>query len=81
MEFTVDLRGVEEVKIFANKAGKYDCDIMVKNRGRVFTVDGASIMGMFSLDLMEPVIVHIEDEETGKIFRNDVAEYVIEGEE
>lgn len=80
MEFTVNLRGVEEVKTFSNKAGKYDCDIMVKNHGRAFTVDGASVMGMFSLDLMEPVIVHIEDEETGKLFKDDVSEYVIEGE-
>lgn len=81
MEFTVHLRGVEEVKTFANKAGKYNCDIMVKNCGRAFTVDGSSVMGMFNLNLMEPVIVHIEDDETGGLFKNDVSEYVIEGEE
>lgn len=80
MEFTVDLKCVENVKEFSYKASKYNCDIMVKNRGRAFIVDGSSVMGMFSLNLIEPVIVYIADMGIGKRFKDDVSKYVIEGE-
>lgn len=78
MDFFVDIRGVEDVKTFVKKAEKYECDIMVKNYGRAFTVDGSSIMGIFSLNLLEPVIVHIEDNEIAEKFQEDVIDFVIE---
>ena len=77
MDFLVDLRGVEDVKKFCKKAEKYKCDIMVKNRGRAFMVDGASILGVFSLNLMEPVEVHIENVKDEEVFKEDVQEFVI----
>ncbi len=78
MEFLVNLNRVEDVKTFVGLAGTYGCDIMVKNMERGFTVDGGSIMGMFSLDLSKPVIVHIEDEKTGRKFKKDVEKFVVE---
>lgn len=81
MSFLVDLRGVEDVKKFVKKAEKYECDIMVKNRGRAFRVDGSSIMGIFSLNLMEPVVVHIEDDKIAEKFKEDVIDFVIKKQE
>ena len=78
MEFLVNLNEVENVKRFVEIAGSYGCDVMVKNMERGFTVDGSSIMGMFSLDLSKPVVVHIEDTKAGRDFKADVAKFVVE---
>lgn len=78
MDFLVDLKCVEDVKAFAKKAEKYDCAIMVQNRDRAFMVDGASVLGIFSLDLRTPVIVHIENVEIGEKFRNDVTDLIVD---
>lgn len=78
MDFLVDLRSVENVKTFAKEAEKYNCDIMVQNRDRAFMVDGASVLGIFSLDLRTPVIVHIEDLEIRERFKQDVINFVVE---
>ena len=51
---------------------------MVQNRDRAFMVDGASVMGMFSLDLRTPVIVHIKDKGIGEKFKKDVIDFVME---
>lgn len=78
MKFLVNLKTVEDVKTFVKSAENYDCDIMVQNRDRAFMVDGASVMGMFSLDLRTPVIVHIKDTAIGEKFKDDVAGFVVE---
>lgn len=77
MEFTVDLNRVEDVKTFVKYASLYDVDILVKNLDRSFTVDGSSLMGMFSLDLGNPVVVHIDDVEAGESFKDDVSKFVL----
>lgn len=78
MNFLVNLKAVEDVKAFVKSAEKYDCDIMVQNRDRAFMVDGASVLGMFSLDLRVPVIVHIKDKGMGEKFKKDVIDFVME---
>lgn len=78
MDFLVNLKAVEDVKTFAKNAEKYDCDIMVQNRNRAFMVDGASVLGMFSLDLRVPVVVHVKDESLGEMFKKDVIDFVLE---
>lgn len=78
MEFSVDLNKVEDIKTFVEKAGMYDCDIMVRNTARNFVVDGSSVMGMFSLDLSTPVIVRIDDIEAAESFKNDIWKFVID---
>lgn len=77
MEFLVDLNKVEDVKTFVRFAELYDCDIIVKNQERAFSVDGSSIMAMFSLDLSRPVMVHIENIEAGESFKNDIYKFVV----
>ena len=78
MEFLVDLNKVEDVKTFVKTAELYDVDVNVHSQNRKFTVDGASIMGLFSLDLSMPVIVYIEDVEAAESFKNDIYQLIIE---
>lgn len=78
MEFLVDLNKVEDVKMFVKTAELYDVDVNVHSQNRKFTVDGASIMGLFSLDLSMPVIVYIEDVEAAESFKNDIYKLVVE---
>lgn len=78
MEFLVDLNKVEDVKTFVKLAESCNVDVMVKNQDRAFMVDGGSIMGMFSLDLSRPVIVHIEDSDVGQTFKMSVKKFLVD---
>jgi phosphotransferase system HPr-like phosphotransfer protein len=78
VEFYVDLNKIEDIKTFVNTAESYDCDIIVKNKERIFSVDGSSLMGVMSLDLSQPVLVQISDVEAGESFKNDVYKVVID---
>ena len=77
MEFLVNLNRVEDVKEFVRIANIYDCGIDVCSQDRHFTVDGASIMGMFSLNLSKPVLVSIKDIEIAESFKNDISKMII----
>ena len=64
---------------FVAIAGKYDFDIELKS-GR-YTVDGKSIMGIYSLDLQSPIemIIHSDDcpelmEKLSRFFTDEVGE-------
>lgn len=72
MKFYVDLNKVDDIKTFVKNAEKYDCDIVVRNKDRVFQVDGTSLIGLFSLNLSEPVEVEINDDEAAELFQNDI---------
>ena len=78
MEFLVNLNMVEDVKKFVSIAGKQDFDILIKNQGRAIVIDAKSIMGVFSLDLSNPVIVVVYDEKLGEGFKDAVKEFVVE---
>lgn len=78
MEFLVDLNKVEDVKEFVRFASIYDCGIDVCSQDRHFIVDGASLMGMFSLDLSKPVLVSVKDIESAESFKNDISNMIIE---
>ena len=77
MEFVVDLNKVEDVKKFVRNAELYDVDIIVSNKNRAFAVDGASLMGMFSLNLSDPVLVRIEDKNIAEQFKKDVEGLIV----
>ncbi|MCR5353362.1 MAG: HPr family phosphocarrier protein [Clostridiales bacterium] len=59
--FNIKLSTIENVKDFVNIVSKYDYEIDLKS-GR-YVVDAKSIMGIFSLDLMNniEVTVHSDD--------------------
>lgn len=77
MEFMIELNKVEDVKEFVKLAEKYDTDIIVTSHDRNFAVDGTSIMGVFSLNLSKPVVVHISDREAGEVFKREVLKVLI----
>lgn len=80
MEFLVDLNKVEDVKEFARISSSCDADIMVSNIKRSFKVDGSSLMGLFSLDLSNPVVVNVSDKEMVESFKESVNKFVYKGE-
>lgn len=59
--FNIRLSTIEEVRNFVNIVSKYDYEIDLKS-GR-YVVDAKSIMGIFSLDLLNKieVTVHSDD--------------------
>lgn len=77
MEFLVDLNKVEDVKEFVRLAEVYDTNIIVSSQDRNFAVDGTSLMGIFSLDLSKPVVVHVADKEAGDTFKEAIEKFVI----
>ena len=54
---TVDIKlsSIEDVRNFVNIVAKYDMDIDLAS-GR-YIVDAKSIMGIFSLDLLKPILL------------------------
>ena len=73
---TIELKTIQDVKDFVEISSTYhDSEIVVKqNRYRV---DGKSILGIFSLNLLEPVKVIIDSEnENSKIaFYNNIEKW------
>lgn len=59
------LNTINKVKKFTTITNKFDCNIDVL-QGR-YTVDGKSIMGVFSLDLTKTVIVEIDSDDEKEI--------------
>ena len=64
----VRLNTIEKVKNFVSRVSTFECDVDIIY-GR-YVIDGKSMMGIFSLNLMNPITVMIlsNDEEDLKIF-------------
>ncbi len=60
-EFTVLLSSINDVKAFVNAVSKYDFEIDLTS-GR-YVVDAKSIMGIFSLDLTQPIKVEAHSDD------------------
>lgn len=61
-ELMIKLNMVDDVKLFIEEVTNIDADVdLQKNR---YVVDAKSIMGVFTLDLSEPVkvVIHSDDE-------------------
>lgn len=55
----ISLNSIDKVKSFVNDLTKYDVDFdLVSGR---YVIDAKSIMGIFSLDLSNPLQLQIED--------------------
>lgn len=75
--FKITLSSVSDVKQFVDAAVQYSGDVDVVS-GR-YTVNGKSIMGLFSIDLAEPVRVDVPgDGEAAEAFRASVEEFITE---
>ena len=64
----IKLNSIEKVKNFVNRVSTFDCDVDIIY-GR-YVIDGTSIMGIFSLDLTNPVtaMIHTDDYDELKRF-------------
>lgn len=62
--FNLLLSSINDVKDFVNVVGKYDFDVDLTS-GR-YVVDAKSIMGIFSLDLSQPIKVEVHSDDCDK---------------
>ena len=69
----IRLNSIDKVKDFVSRVSTFDCDVDIIY-GR-YVIDGASIMGIFSLDLTNPVtaMIHTDDYDELKLF-NEIME-------
>lgn len=58
-EFKVQLNGVERVKEFVNIVSGFEEDVFIKS-GK-YVVNGKSILGIFSLNVSEELILEMEN--------------------
>ena len=66
----IRLATIEDVKYFVSIATKFNCEIdVVSNR---YVVDAKSIMGLFSLDLSQPLTLKINSSD--EAVTNDIKE-------
>lgn len=75
----ITLNSIDAVKVFVNEINllPYDADLV---SGR-YTVDAKSIMGIFSLNLSQPIelIIHSDNSEACANFIDRISNFVVEG--
>lgn len=71
----VRLSSIEAVRDFVEAVRKYDYEIDLSS-GR-YVVDAKSIMGIFSLDLMNPITLTIHSDDCKDII-DDLKNYIVE---
>lgn len=79
MQFLTLINTIERVKEFSDIVSKYEnAKIKLGNNGMNF-VDAKSIMGIFSLDLTQPLILDIstEDKNIGIELYDKIKKYII----
>lgn len=72
----ITLSSIDDVKVFVNEINMLPCDAdLISGR---YTVDAKSIMGIFSLDLSQPIEldIHCEDDKCSEAFMNKIAAFV-----
>lgn len=68
------LSSIEAVKNFVNKVNEFDFDVdLVSGR---YVVDAKSIMGIFSLELSQPIIARVYSENTSA-FEENLADFIV----
>lgn len=58
---SISLNSIEKVKAFVNEIAKFECDFdLISGR---YIIDAKSIMGIFSLDLSQQIMLKIHADE------------------
>ncbi len=71
---TVSLASINDVKSFVNIVTKYDFDVdLISGR---YVVDAKSIMGIFSLDLSQPIEVQVQNDDCAA-FMDEIKPFII----
>ena len=63
---SIRLSTIADVRDFVNIVAKSDIDVDLQS-GR-YVVDGKSIMGIFSLDLLSPITLTAQSDDTDELF-------------
>lgn len=74
-QLKVNLSIINDISLFIQAATCVQ-EKMVLKSGR-YTVDAKSIMGVYSLNLSEPVVVEIEADEFPKFFLEKIANMIV----
>ena len=71
----IKLNSIEKVKDFVSRVSTFECDVDIIY-GR-YVIDGKSVMGIFSLNLMNPITAMIlsDDEEELKRFSDMMEDF------
>ena len=67
---SISLNSIEKVKSFVNEIAQFECDFdLISGR---YIIDAKSIMGIFSLDLSQPITlkIHAEENELTEILKS-----------
>ena len=73
--FNLMLNSINDVKDFVNIVSRYDFDVDLTS-GR-YVVDAKSIMGIFSLDLMNVITLTAHSDDCGDLF-NKLEKFIVE---
>ena len=73
--FNLLLGSINDVKDFVNTVSKYDFDVDLTS-GR-YVVDAKSIMGIFSLDLSQPIKVEVHSDDFDS-FMEEIKSFIVE---
>jgi phosphotransferase system HPr-like phosphotransfer protein len=72
---TIFLDSIDKVKNFVNIIVNHDGDYDLKSDR--YVVDAKSIMGVFSLDFSEPLMLNIYDDANYDVIKNDLQDYIV----
>ncbi len=76
-EFYVHLSTIQDVKDFVCTASMQDCDIHAVSD--TYTCDAKSILGLFTLDLSQPILIQYRgDEDRADEFLAQIQKYAVE---
>ena len=72
---SICLNTIDKVKSFVNTLTKFDCDFdLVSGR---YVIDAKSIMGIFALDTLTPILVQAHTECADAFFES-IKDYIVE---
>lgn len=74
-EIYVDLNNINNIFVFTQAAATVSAKMYIKS-GK-YIVDAKSIMGIYSLNLSEPILVEIEDNEFPKTFIKQIENFIV----
>ncbi|MBR5047460.1 MAG: HPr family phosphocarrier protein [Eubacterium sp.] len=75
----VSLNSIDKVKTFVNLINRFDAEFdLVSGR---YVIDAKSIMGIFSLDISKPIDLNIHKADNLDEILEQLAPYIVEGEE
>ena len=75
-QVTISLNSIDKVKSFVNYVTKFDTDFdLISGR---YVIDAKSIMGIFSLDLSNPINLNIHNEENLDTILEVLKPYIVE---